>query len=79
MRQLRRRAAELERELGRAQTDARRAQSDARRESRLREDAAAEGTTLAPRDSVTLRQRAWPLLEMMKRSIGEKADIVWGV
>lgn len=28
---------------------------------------------------VTLRQRAWPMLEMMKRSIAEHADIVWGV
>jgi hypothetical protein len=26
-----------------------------------------------------LRQRAWPMLEMMKRSIAERADIVWGV
>jgi len=28
---------------------------------------------------VTLRQRAWPLVEMMKRSGAENADIVWGV
>jgi len=42
-------------------------------------EAAAEGTKLAPRDGVTLRQRAWPLVDMMKRSIGEGADIVWGV
>ena len=42
-------------------------------------DAAADGTRLAPRDGVTLRQRAWPLVDMMKRSIGEKADVVWGV
>ena len=42
-------------------------------------DAAAEGAKLAPRDGVTLRQRAWPLVEMMKRSMGEGADIVWGV
>ncbi|MEO8921464.1 MAG: DUF1840 domain-containing protein [Caldimonas sp.] len=26
-----------------------------------------------------LRQRAWPMLEMMKRSIAARADIVWGV
>ena len=32
-----------------------------------------------PRDGVTLRQRAWPLVEMMKRSAAENADIVWGV
>ena len=42
-------------------------------------EAAAEGTKLGARDGVTLRQRAWPLVEMMKRSIGEKADVVWGV
>jgi Domain of unknown function (DUF1840) len=42
-------------------------------------DAAAAGTKLAPRDGVTLRQRAWPLVEMMKRSVKEGADIVWGV
>lgn len=28
---------------------------------------------------VGLHQRAWPLLQMMKRSIAEHADIVWGV
>ncbi len=42
-------------------------------------EAAAEGGKLAPRDGVTLRQRAWPLVEMMKRSMAEQADIVWGV
>ena len=42
-------------------------------------EATAAGTQLAPRDGVTLRQRAWPLVEMMKRSIKERADIVWGV
>ena len=42
-------------------------------------EAAAEGGRLAPRDGVTLRQRAWPLVDMMKRSIAENADIVWGV
>lgn len=28
---------------------------------------------------VGLAQRAWPLLEMMKRALAERADIVWGV
>ena len=41
--------------------------------------AAAEGHKLGPRDGVTLRQRAWPMIEMMKRSIQDDADIVWGV
>ena len=40
--------------------------------------AAADGVKLGPRDGVTLRQRAWPLVDMMKRSIGENAAIVWG-
>ncbi len=42
-------------------------------------EAVAAGAKLAPRDGVNLRQRAWPLVEMMKRSISEGADIVWGV
>jgi hypothetical protein len=42
-------------------------------------DAAAEGKALPPREAVTLRQRAWPLVEMMKRSRAAGADIVWGV
>ncbi len=28
---------------------------------------------------VGIRQRAWPLLEMMRRSLAQRADIVWGV
>ena len=28
---------------------------------------------------VGLAQRAWPMLEMMRRSLAERADIVWGV
>jgi hypothetical protein len=42
-------------------------------------DAAAEGQPLAPRDAVSLRQRAWPLLEMMKRARDAGQPIVWGV
>ena len=42
-------------------------------------EAATEGTKLAPRDAVSLRQRGWPLVEMMKRCAAEQADIVWGV
>jgi hypothetical protein len=43
------------------------------------QEAAAEGKKLAPRDAVSLRQRAWPLVEMMKRAIAEGHEIVWGV
>ena len=31
------------------------------------------------RDNVSLRQRAWPLIEMLKRCHAEDAPIVWGV
>ena len=42
-------------------------------------EAAAEDRLLPPREAVTLRQRAWPLLEMIKRSHASRADIVLGV
>ncbi len=29
--------------------------------------------------AIGLGQRAWPMLEMMRRSLAERADIVWGV
>jgi len=47
--------------------------------SQAEADAAAEGRKLGPRDGISLRQRAWPLVEMMKRSAAHNADIVWGV
>lgn len=42
-------------------------------------EAQAEGKTLEPREGVTLRQRAWPLIEMMRRAQPAGHDIVWGV
>jgi hypothetical protein len=42
-------------------------------------DAAAEGKTLPAREAVTLRQRAWPLIDMMRRAHAADEDIVWGV
>ena len=41
--------------------------------------AAAEGKTLPPADGVSLRQRAWPLLEMFKRCHAADVVVVWGV
>ncbi len=41
--------------------------------------AKAEGKKVAPREGVSLRQRAWPLVAMMKRSMSDNAEIVWGV
>jgi hypothetical protein len=31
------------------------------------------------RGGVSLRQRAWPLVDMMKRSLADGHDVVWGV
>ena len=50
------------------------------------EDAARDGeaaSTAAPEspargDGVTLRRRAWPLLEMLRRSHAARVAIVWG-
>ena len=33
----------------------------------------------AARDRISLRQRAWPFVEMVKRAVAGRADIVWGV
>jgi hypothetical protein len=30
-------------------------------------------------EAIGLHQRAWPMLEMMRRSLAARADIVWGV
>lgn len=44
-----------------------------------REQARQEGKTPRPGADVTLRQRAWPLIEMMRRSLEEDTPVVWGV
>jgi regulator of protease activity HflC (stomatin/prohibitin superfamily) len=54
-----------------ADDEAARAQAEA--------EAQAEGRKPGPRDSVTLRQRVWPLVEMLRRSHAGGHDIVWGV
>jgi hypothetical protein len=33
----------------------------------------------APKETVSLKRRAQPLLEMLRRSLTAKADVVWGV
>ena len=48
------------------------ARRDAKRADR--EDDEAGGAT-----AIGLQQRAWPMLEMMRRSLAERSDIVWGV
>ncbi|KQW46170.1 MULTISPECIES: DUF1840 domain-containing protein [unclassified Roseateles] len=41
--------------------------------------AKAAGEPVPRRQGVSLRQRAWPLRELMQRSHREGADVVWGV
>lgn len=43
------------------------------------DDAQAAGQPAPRRQGVSLRQRAWPLRELMQRSAKENADVVWGV
>jgi len=43
------------------------------------DEARAAGQPVPRRPGVSLRQRAWPLRELMLRSLNERADIVWGV
>lgn len=41
--------------------------------------AEAEGRPLGPREGVSLRQRAWPMVEMLRRCHAAGHEIVWGV
>jgi hypothetical protein len=42
------------------------------------EEAEAEGRPLPPDDSVALRQRLWPLIEMLRRCHAADKEITWG-
>ncbi len=53
--------------------------ADAAARAQAEREAAAEGRKLAPAEGVSLRQRAWPLVEMMKRAHAADTEIVWGV
>lgn len=43
------------------------------------DEAKAAGEPEPRRKGISLRQRAWPLRELMQRSVSEGADVVWGV
>jgi hypothetical protein len=47
--------------------------------ARLQMEAEERGEPIPQRQGVSLRQRAWPLLELMRRSLADKQDVVWGV
>jgi cyclopropane-fatty-acyl-phospholipid synthase len=42
------------------------------------ENPAAAGDDTPKADRVSLRQRVWPMVEMMKRALAEKQPITWG-
>ena len=50
---------------------------DEARFAQLQADAAAAGEPAPKREGVTLRQRAWPLIELMRHSIAAKVDCFW--
>lgn len=45
----------------------------------VEDEDAFDGPVRPSRDNVSLRQRAWPLVEMMQRARAEAVIIVWGV
>ncbi len=47
--------------------------------ARAVEDAKAAGEVAPKRSGIQLRQRAWPLIELMRHAQRENEDIVWGV
>jgi hypothetical protein len=54
------------------------AEDAARKQAELEASDATTGLNAA-RDHVSLRQRMWPMVDMMRRSHSEGADIIWGV
>lgn len=44
-----------------------------------RDDERDDDDTPRPGGHVSLRQRAWPLVEMMRRAHGASHEVVWGV
>lgn len=54
-------------------------EAEERAREQLETEANASGETPPPREAVSLRQRAWPLIEMMRRAQEAGKEIVWGV
>lgn len=52
---------------------------DEARQAQAHEADAEPGDTAAEEAAVTLRQRAWPFLEMLKSAHAATNEIVWGV
>lgn len=47
--------------------------------ARQQAEAEAAGQEAPRREGVSLRQRVWPLLELMRHSLRAEVDIVWGL
>lgn len=47
--------------------------------AQLQAEAKADGRALPMRKGVSLRQRAWPLMEMMRRAYAHEHQLMWGV
>ena len=47
--------------------------------ARLQMEAEERGEPIPQRQGISLRQRAWPVLELMRRSLAARQDVVWGV
>lgn len=43
------------------------------------DDKADDASTTGSRDAISLRQRAWPLVELMKRALAANEPVTWGV
>lgn len=61
-----------------AQLEAAVREDEARAAESAREDAPGDDADPRPR-AVGLRQRLWPLIDMLRRSHAEDAAVVWGV
>jgi len=46
--------------------------------AQVQADAKADGKPLPTRNGVTLRQRAWPVLEMMRSAHAHQHPVMWG-
>jgi hypothetical protein len=48
-------------------------------DAQARDSEAAENAPAAGRDPVALRQRLWPMVQMIERALAAREAIVWGV
>lgn len=54
-------------------------QADEAARAEAEAEAAARGDTLPPREGVAIRQRLWPMVELLKRAASANEPVVWGV